>query len=352
MKAEMILAVDHGYARDYLHMEPGLNQMAMTKFVHGPVRMSDPKKRANALYGRLVIRQREWLESDENHLQLLPYTIIAKKSDQGLKISTYQRTKQVGEQRIAKAISIGWGGHMDANMMAWMDNNESSILDWKETLRNALIAELAQECRFIDTRTGEEVKPYQLINSVEDGGNGECEFDLIGFIYDRANEVGRVHLAIAHILVVPEYINIEARPTVDNLGNETAPEHIYLGEFPVDVFVDNKEVQDKFEPWTKILVDAIVAGKANPIENSIIRGIKAPPAPLVAHLNSPQTVGLAAPADLEDWVKRAGLDYTNSGHSAVQGESAGAVDWNPAGEAEPDPVAQLEAALSLPVKKP
>jgi predicted NUDIX family phosphoesterase len=186
----------------------------------------------------LFIGRREELEKDERFGQALPYVVMYQKgADDRAALFAYQRTKQVGEQRLAGAISVGVGGHMDLADIRMSDN---SVVDLVSTFAVAVSRELNEEILF-------------------DSGVGRITFDdmrkrathsvfpkVAGMIVDNSNEVGRVHYGVILAMEIPEgFTPVCAEPELTTIGM---------------AFVDSLPV-DQMENWSKIVlknVDRII----------------------------------------------------------------------------------------------
>ncbi len=198
--------------------------------------LSDETPNSKLVNSRLVIRQRNRLESDESVLQILPYTIVGWKSANPLeqKVSTYYRVPGAGEQRLDGKTSIGYGGHLEYTDFTWTDNGD---LDLFMTILAGILRELEEELAYIDTRTGEHVSIHLLAIYGE-------TLHFRGFIYDTSNAVGRVHLAVVHYLELPEYIRVEKR--------KSERSHLHGPDLSLQELVDN---QEQFEPWSRIIIN-------------------------------------------------------------------------------------------------
>lgn len=202
--------------------------------------LSEDKPNSDRINGHLVIRRRQELEKDPSVLQLLPYTLIGWVDQEtgAVSVSTYYRKKGTGEQRMAQAthgkdadvMSFGWGGHVEVIDFAWRENGD---LDLQNTLFSNILREKAEECIFIDTRDGSEVSIHSLVDS--------NALRPQGFIYDDRNEVGRHHLAIVNLLVLPSYISVSKREDE-------------LMQGPVMNAEELNQNIDSFEPWSEIIV--------------------------------------------------------------------------------------------------
>lgn len=133
----------------------------------------------------MVWRTREALEQDTSLVHFIPYLIV---HDDNGEVFHYQRTKQIGEQKLAGNRSIGLGGHMDVtqNIVAWIyqPNYNITINPFLSAINAGLSAELHEE---LDA--GDE---YPLQNIIE-------QPVLQCLLYDDRGEmdaVGKVHLGL------------------------------------------------------------------------------------------------------------------------------------------------------------
>lgn len=187
----------------------------------------------------LVIRQRQGLEANLAELQLLPYTLIGYKNeaDGWTKLTSYYRKKGHGEVRLQGNRSIGWGGHPEVTDLMWTEQGD---LNLRLTIATNLLRELEEECKFIDTKTGEEVSVHSFV--IADS------LSFRGFIYDTRNPkndpvpVGAVHLAIVHFLLLPDHIQVKKREN----------EHL---DGPVMSLNELVEQIGEFEPWSEIIIN-------------------------------------------------------------------------------------------------
>src|SRR6185312_3745851 len=96
---QFILAVKTTYLTQVLKCHQGFNDLAWDDFIRD-------------IAPHVVIMQRHALETDPTYMQLLPYQVLTA-ADRPDLVYTYQRTKKVGENRLAGAHSLGGGGHID-----------------------------------------------------------------------------------------------------------------------------------------------------------------------------------------------------------------------------------------------
>jgi predicted NUDIX family phosphoesterase len=140
------------------------------------------------------IGRRHELEQDERFAQFLPYVVLWRKGENETKdVFVYQRTKKVGEERLAGNSSIGMGGHVDLRDVAY---NPDSVVDVLMTAALAISRELNEELVFT-TPTGVDVdfdhmRSHHVIFP-----------KFAGYINDMSNEVGRVHGGCVFTLEVP-----------------------------------------------------------------------------------------------------------------------------------------------------
>lgn len=206
--------------------------------------LSDDKPNSDRINAHLVIRQRQGLEKDPSVLQILPYTMIGWVSAEGdVSVSTYYRKKGHGEERLEGNMSFGWGGHIEVIDFAWKDNGD---LDLAQTILNNIAREKGEECIFTDTRDGSEVSIHAILDV--------SPLRPQGFIVDDRNDVGRHHLAVVNLIVLPNYITVAKREH-EHLQGEV----MSIAQIIADI--------DAFEPWSEIIVRSAVASAEGYQEN-------------------------------------------------------------------------------------
>lgn len=139
--------------------------------------------------------QREQLEDNLAFKHPIPYTVIGKKSSDGIKILAYKRTGG-DEAKLIDNVSIGFGGHVDLGDVSY---SEFNVPDFKDTIRDCAYRELEEE----------------LIHA--DGNVIGVEQTDLGFINDNSNKVGLTHFAVVQLLVVPsknQYTSGEPQVTI------------------------------------------------------------------------------------------------------------------------------------------
>lgn len=160
-------------------------------------------------------------ETSEDLVHPIPYFMV--ENSKG-KILLYQRGKGVGESRLAGNHSIGFGGHVELlkDGLGINSTNEPILHNNSKLIKSAFINELNEELTF----TG----------SYAD----DCYTKII---YDSTDEVGKVHLGIAGVVVVDS-------ATINE------PELIDCGWFTKQELIDMQaEGKINLENWSKILLD-------------------------------------------------------------------------------------------------
>jgi predicted NUDIX family phosphoesterase len=170
-----------------------------------------------------TFENRATCETDTNLLQLLPYCVVKRLSDE--KIFVYCRGKGGEEARLHGNLSIGIGGHVDTDTERAGHGLDSAVLLHRH-LGAELLRELEEEIGFK--------------NSAVDGE------DLITdtLIYDDTNPVGQVHLGIKCELIVQDERELGGMET----GVIEGSQWMSLGELM------EPSVFSRLENWSQILV--------------------------------------------------------------------------------------------------
>lgn len=206
-----------------------------------------PKTMFEQIGKSLFIGRREELEKDERFGQILPYIVLYKRRlYQHPSIFVYQRTKNVGEKRLAGDLSIGVGGHVD---LADVVSSKDSVIDVVATIAGALRRELNEEVGFKRVDGGD----IFLTGERRDRASfdGFCNLlpgallpRFVGLINDTSNAVGRVHFGFVFAVCVPEeyepYCIEEELSTVGMVQVELAARTSSVG----------------FENWSRLILDA------------------------------------------------------------------------------------------------
>ena len=233
-KLESIVAVTNHFISDRLKLDTGFHKAACRYVVaHAPE--------------ELVIMQRERLESDVDYRQILPYVLIGRKNAEG-KISSlvvYQRTKKVGESRLGGKHSIGLGGHVEICDVVIRGENAPNIIDIDGTVVMNIHRELEEEIQFFKDGVREPIGT-DLFNLTELGFVVDNE---VGDTKEGEIPVGQVHVGLVHLLLLKDNVTAEIiDPELHNVGERTLAE--------IRDQIDSGTV---FEPWSKIIIEAIEA---------------------------------------------------------------------------------------------
>ncbi len=250
-----ILALDAAYITENLQFTHGFNPVQLQYFINGL------HGSFTNLASHLVLRQRDYLEKNKNYLQVLNYVVLKQSLQQpGIDrragcaairreefFSTYYRKKGGGEDRLSDKMSIGWGGHTDADMVVW---HQDGALNFLGTAINNMWIELSQECKFRFNGTATEYDTKELF-----GRNLKFK----GFIYDPSDVVGQHHLALVWEITVPDSITIEAREDEHKLGGMCNRS---------ELMKTKNERADMYENWSNILIDEICKDSWNGLDGA------------------------------------------------------------------------------------
>ncbi|WP_414053509.1 NUDIX domain-containing protein [Macrococcus equi] len=155
------------------------------------------------------VKRRGDMEEDPSYKQLISYCILENENDE---ILVYERLTGGGEQRLHGLSSIGIGGHM----------NQLEDTQIEGVLLDNAARELEEEVGVKD------VNPQSL--------------NLIGFINDDDNEVGRVHIGLVFKLKVKQsevFVN-----ETDTLKIDWKPENSLMKDA-------------EYESWSRIIIESI-----------------------------------------------------------------------------------------------
>lgn len=168
---------------------------------------------------------RDQLETDESFLQIIPYVLI-KRGDEFL---AYVRTAKGGEDRLHGKVSIGVGGHIDAEDFLL---GEDGSIDIDRTARNGAQRELIEE---LDLHA---LQSY---------------FEWVGFLKWKATPVDRVHLGFVFLLDLDKHYPDE------RVGLESfkAAAEDALGELRMMTVKELRETDLELETWTRLALDLI-----------------------------------------------------------------------------------------------
>lgn len=174
----------------------------------------------------LILAQRGKLEQNESFRQVLPYVVLFKQDDDGVKLIPYRRTSAGGEGRLHGNVSVGYGGHID---LADVRFDDDSVIDLGATIACAVARELQEEIR---------------ITGVE----GEIPMYEMGLLLDNSNEVGRVHMGVVLLGgLAPEAVIVSNEEAVEVMEPMT-PEELLASGLPL-------------ESWTEVVALQLVAAR-------------------------------------------------------------------------------------------
>ena len=155
-----------------------------------------------------IFEQRNILENDPSHKQIIPYAVICC----GDEVYLFHRTKKQTESRLHNLYSLGVGGHM---------NPFGDKLDLAY-MHHELEREMTEEVLMHDECRVERIEP-------------------VGFINDDTNEVGKVHLGILyHIILNNKSLEVNEKDKMTGMWIKKDDLHKYYPQM---------------ESWTKIYVD-------------------------------------------------------------------------------------------------
>lgn len=137
-------------------------------------------ERAVRDHGFFVERRRA--ERDPDLKQVIPYTLVARRGDAGeAQVLLLRRTAKGGEKRLHDKLSIGVGGHIDA-----------------DDARNLAEDDLA---RVLDLCTWRELHEELVLNE-------QPSLRRVGLLNDDSNPVGAVHLGLVQVARVQGPVTI------------------------------------------------------------------------------------------------------------------------------------------------
>ncbi|MDZ5783586.1 hypothetical protein [Marinococcus luteus] len=152
-------------------------------------------------------------EEDPSWKQPIPYVVIRR----GEQLFAYERLAGGGEGRLHNKLSLGFGGHMNA---------ESGVSTFQELLHTNADRELEEELH---------------ISSLEG-----AEMQALGLINDDDNAVGEVHLGILYTFILPEHVDVQVKETEQIRGFWTSVEEL-----------SQPETYERLETWSQFVVDIL-----------------------------------------------------------------------------------------------
>lgn len=170
----------------------------------------------------IIIAQRAMLETNVSFRQIIPYIAIKTKKDEYL---TYTRTKSGNEKRLHKKISIGFGGHVDANDAIFDDN---SVINIDKTIKLAATREIVEE---LGTDFYQKIK--KSLNNI----------DIQKVIIDDKSDVEKVHIGLLITITIEgKKFDIESPESQIEINGFLKKEDIY-------------KLDGDIEPWSKLTLE-------------------------------------------------------------------------------------------------
>lgn len=174
---------------------------------------------------------RNEVESDFSIKQLVTYCLIIN-PDKG-NILAYDRSKVVGEQRLAGNVSVGIGGHVnygDIYGFGSNDNDSPSIEKYliADGIHNACSREVNEEI----------IIPYD-----------RDDFIHVGYVNDDGNDVGHVHLGVVYMLLTKE------DKIIDSIDSNIMNPRF---EPIIDLYRKNLDKEIALESWSEIVVNYLI----------------------------------------------------------------------------------------------
>jgi predicted NUDIX family phosphoesterase len=161
----------------------------------------------------LEFRPRSLVEEDPSFKQLIPYVILEADVDGQTALFQYTRGKGQGEARLHAKRSIGIGGHI----------SREDVGDGSDLYRCGMQRELCEEVEL----------------------NSAFQEELVGFIYDDASAVGRVHLGVVHRLRL-ESPHVAAR-------------EVDIADSGFRKIEELREGMERFETWSQLCLQYLYA---------------------------------------------------------------------------------------------
>jgi predicted NUDIX family phosphoesterase len=222
--SELIWVVPVEQVYDLISPTGGQGQMAEIALRHDDNR---PPPEALPCMGRLFM-DRASAETDESFLQPIPYVVIV----QGGKLIRYRRLPKAGEGRLAGRTSVGAGGHLSADFRPPASPSPEQI---QPCIAREIRREICEEFTFRFT-SGQNTGWYA-------SSQGFPQARFLGYLMDRRDAVGRVHLGLLYALELPGGIIVEINPM---------EEHKLRMESPFDPHVDR---DPDLEGWSRLVTE-------------------------------------------------------------------------------------------------
>ena len=250
---ELIIGVMKDAAIEQFGLEDGLNPMPFSVFIDHMEKLIEN--------GEIVCQERSAIEKNTDILQLLPYVTVTDSvkafHHAGIKgrwltetVGVYKRKDKVGEQRLVGKLSVGIGGHVEYS--------DYLTAKAEQQVKDAVPAPKLDDSIF-DDPTMLDFTPNVFFDMLRvaverefdeelEGGFASIEdFDFIGLILDRSDEVGNVHLGLSYVASRPmnQYVFKMNEPELEVFDPAAVPYEI----------ISDPDVYDRLENWSKIFLD-------------------------------------------------------------------------------------------------
>jgi predicted NUDIX family phosphoesterase len=189
----------------------------------------DVTKWVTLLNAHATYRDRDSVETDETFLQVIPYVEVRDRQTRA--VATYRRcSSKSGEKRLDARRSLGFGGHVEFHT-DWSEQASAA-----EVVTNAVIRELSEELSWEpeDPETGSSLESILKETTLRSA--------VRGLIYDPTNAVGRVHIGLHMLLLIPGGALTSQDETVADVQWWCRSKCV--------------EARESFEGWSQYLIDA------------------------------------------------------------------------------------------------
>jgi len=238
------------------HIEPFFTEGAINDF--------SVEEIIDAICTNAVVVERDVAEKDPQYVHPIVYSPIVQLKDDKISFFVYQRTKGVGESRLLGMHSIGIGGHVDWASQYYLEGSEQKEQVRKHILFDTVYNEFTEEIKELQYLNG--LNPWTSYESNSTDAAIEQKLAVlkthpfalnlmhtirhkpvpVAAIFDRSNEVGRVHLGLVNPIV---YTGDRAGV----FGSVSTGEDSLVTKGFYD-FAQLAETLDTFESWSQELI--------------------------------------------------------------------------------------------------
>lgn len=234
----------------------------------------NPVNMTEHLFDNLTFVRRDWCETDERFVQLLPYFFFWKRVGDETHIFVYQRGKDSGEGRLAMKCSIGVGGHI--NPVDFFSTQQFAEVSGMHTevknharrgerllaegfwagIVNCVLRESDEEVLITDGE-GKQVDLLDIINKdIGDKPNQSINHEqwlqrrTTFFLDLKASAVERVHLGMYIGIELPSDFNVVTREEILHDVGFRSLESLWLDN-------DEETLPTRLEFWSRSIVDSV-----------------------------------------------------------------------------------------------